>query len=77
MHELEIQTGRFQVSVGKAGRVQVSLAQGCEKLLEMERTLDLRVIPLLEGLVHAETEEDHALLSMIKGISMNLARLPL
>jgi len=43
----------------------------------MERTPELRVISLLEGLFCIQIEEDCALLGMIKDIEVNLATLPL
>lgn len=65
------------MSVRQASGVQASLEQGSESVLQKERTLDLRVIALPEGLVHSEIEEDRALLGMIKDIRVNLAMLPL
>jgi len=38
----------------------------------MESTLDLKVISLLEGLVHTKIEEDCALMGTIKDIGVNL-----
>ena len=45
--------------------------------MELEWTVDLRVIPLPEGIVRAESEDDNAQLGNIKGVGMNLAMLPL
>lgn len=43
----------------------------------MEWYLDLRVIPLTEGSVRAELEEDYAVLGTVKDMGVNLVTLPL
>jgi len=45
-------------------------------MLEKEMTLDLRVISLPEGIVHAESEEGRSQLRNIKCMGVNLATLP-
>ena len=77
LREPQIQARVIQVGIVKVSRVKVSLTQGSGTIAELEQTLDLRVISLLEGSVCAESEEDHALLSKIKDNGVNLATLPL
>ena len=72
LRELQIRTGRIQVSIGQA-----SLVQGSGTTAKLERTLDLRVIPLLKGFVCMELNEDHFVLSTVKDMGVNLAMMPL
>lgn len=48
--ELQIQTGQIHVSMGQVSGIQMSLEQASTSVLDTDKTLDLRVIPLLLGL---------------------------
>lgn len=72
MHELQLQEG-----IGQASGEKVRLTQGSGIVAELERTLDLRVIPLPEGSVCVESNEGHIVINIVKNISLNLATLPL
>ena len=61
----------------KVSKVQASLTQGSGTIAELERTLDLRVITLLEGFVRVEFDEDHIVINIVKDMGLNLAMLPL
>lgn len=46
-------------------------------MLETDRTLDLKVIPLPQGSLHAKTNEANTQLRQIKDVGVNLAMLPI
>lgn len=77
LHELEIHTGRIQASVGQVSVVQVSLTQASMRVPEVERTRDLRIIPLLEGSLQTDNHEDHSKLEKFKAIGINVVVFPL
>lgn len=46
-------------------------------MAELERTMDLRVIPFLEVLVHIELDEECIMINIVKDMGLNLVALPL
>lgn len=46
-------------------------------MVELEQTLDLRVIPLSEGSIHVESYEDSVVINTVKDIRLNSIMLPL
>lgn len=46
-------------------------------MVELERNLDLRVIPFLEGSALTKSEEDRTMIDIVKEMGLNLATLPL
>ena len=55
----------------------MSLTQGSSIVVELERTLDLRVITLPKGSVHVESYEDRTVIITVNDMGLNLATLPL
>lgn len=61
------------MSMGHASGIQVSVQQASMIVMEIDRNLDLRVIPLLEGSLHVEADEANTQLGQIKDVGVNLA----
>lgn len=70
LHELQVQTGRVQVSVGQASGVQESLHQVRMSVLDMEKTFDLCISQLAEGALCAKSEEATTQLLQIKNLAL-------
>ena len=73
LRELQIQASRIQVSVGQASMVQVTLTQPSMSVPKVEQMMDLRIIPLPEGSLRVDNQEDHNALEKIKAIGINVA----
>jgi len=58
-------------------RIQASLQQVSTSVLDTDKTLDLRVIPLLDGSLRTKSNEENTQLRTIKNVGVNLATFPI
>lgn len=65
------------MSIGKVSTVQVSLTQVSMSVPEVEPKMDLRFIPLLEGSLQIDNQEDCNTLENIRASRINVAGFPL
>jgi len=73
--KLQIQANRIQEGIRQVSGAQTILTQGSTIVVDLERTMDLRVIPLPEGSICIKPEEDRIMINIVKDIGMNLVAL--